>query len=131
LSIDDYKIIWEFEHNWDNSSKELEMLRVFEDESLLDFYKDKTSWKGCFGGMSIISYDFLKSINDKYPLNKLLSYVKDRDSRMRFERVIACLMQKESPRKTLFGNIRKYCKWGVSFNERNINLPFIKVWTGR
>jgi len=32
-----------------------------------------------------------------------------------------CLMQKESPRKTLFGNIHKYCTWGLSYNKRNMS----------
>jgi len=132
--IEDYKFIWDIEHYWDKTDKELEILKVFEDQSLLDFYLDKKLWKGCFGGMTVISYNFLKHVDNKYPLCNLIPHIKDRNSRMNFERVIACLIQKQSPNKTLFGNLHKYCNWGsVKFSERNNynHLPMTKIWTGR
>jgi hypothetical protein len=53
---------------------------------------------------------------------------------MSFERVIACLLQKNVKNQSLFGNIFEYCKDGTKFNEidkyKN-NLPIVKVWTGR
>jgi hypothetical protein len=55
---------------------------------------------------------------------------------MSFERVLACILQKEAPKQTLLGNIHKYCPFGLSINEIENNdnykdLPIIKVWSGR
>jgi hypothetical protein len=131
--VNKYKIIWEFEHYWDQIEDETKMINVFNDRELLDFYNDKTLWKGCFGCMTIINHDFLSYINNKYDLSKLLDYVLTRYNRCSFERVIGCLLQKEYKKDVLLGNIHEYVKWGVEFNEKeNYNhLPIIKVWTGR
>jgi hypothetical protein len=71
-------------------------------------------------------------MNNKYDISKLVDCVKTRYNRCSFERVIACLLQKHKINETLFGDIHKYCPWGIRFNHRkNYDLPFIKVWTGR
>ena len=83
--------------------------------------------------MSIIKHDFLKEINDKYDLNKLLNCVLNRYNRCSFERVIACLLQSHHPKETLLGNIHNYCKWGITFEQKKHfkHLQMLKVWTGR
>jgi len=48
---------------------------------------------GCFGGMSIITHDYLKFIHKRYDISKLLNVVLNRYNRMSFERVIGCLLQ--------------------------------------
>jgi hypothetical protein len=133
LNVDKYKIIWDFEHEWDQIEDETKMIKIFNDKELLDFYEDKTLWKGCFGGMSIITHSFLEHINNKYDISKLLDYVVSRYNRCSFERVIACLLQKEAKSETLLGNIHSYCKWKIVFNEKDDykHLPLIKVWSGR
>jgi len=135
MNVDKYKLIWEFEHNWDNIEDETKMIKLFNDKDLLNFYENKTLWKGCFGGMSIITHDYLQHINNKYDISKLLEVVVTRYNRCSFERVIGCLLQKEYKKITLLGNIHNYCKWGLTFNEINTNkinnLAIIKVWTGR
>ena len=133
LSVNNYKILWSFEHNWDKINSETKLIDIINDLELTQFYKNKKLWKGCFGGMSIIAHDYLVFINNKYDISKLLDYVKTRPYRCSFERVISCLLQKHTVNKTLFGDIHKYCNWGIKFNDRNKypNLPFIKVWTGR
>lgn len=133
LSVNKYKILWSFEHNWDNEKNELKIINKFNDLELTKFYKNKNLWKGCFGGMSIINHDYLIFINKKYNFSNLLDCIKTRSNRMDFERVIACLLQKHIVNKSLLGNIHKYCKWGITFDQKNKNkhLPFIKVWTGR
>jgi hypothetical protein len=109
------------------------MIKLFNDEKLLKFYENKNLWKGCFGAMSIIKYDFLKKVNDTYDISKLLNCVLNRNNRCSFERVIACLLQLHHKKQTLLGNIHNYCKWGITFNNirHYKNLPMIKVWTGR
>ena len=133
MTVNKYKLIWEFEHHWDQIIDETTMINLFNDSQLLNFYENKGLWKGCFGGMSIITHDYLTYINNKYDIRKLLDCVLTRYNRCSFERVIACLLQANAKKETLLGNIHAYCRWGVTFNEkgRYSHLPLIKVWTGR
>ena len=134
ISVENYKFLWEFEHNWDQIKDETRMINIFNDLELNEFYKNKQLWKGCFGGMAIITHDYLTYINNKYDISKLLDCVLNRFNRCSFERVIACLLQKEKKKENaLFGNIHKYCKWGIKINEidKYKHLPLIKYWTGR
>jgi len=134
LNVDNYKLLWEFEHDWDQIEDETKMINLFNDSELIHFYEDKSLWKGCFGGMSIIKYDYLVKINNRHNINKLLEYILNRYNRCSFERVIACLLQFNGKKETLFGNIHSYCPWGeINYNNKcNYKyLPFIKIWTGR
>ncbi len=133
FTVETYKILWDFEHNWDQIEDETNMISSFNDADLLAFYNNKSLWTGCFGGMSVIKYDFLKTLNDKYDLSKLLTHITTRYNRCSFERVIACLFQKEGKVSVLFGNILKYCPWGIGFDQRDKfnHLPITKIWTGR
>jgi hypothetical protein len=133
MSVNKYKLIWEFEHYYDNIEEETKMLQLFNDTDLLNFHENKDLWKGCFGGMSIITHDYLIDINNQYDISKLLECILTRGDRCWFERVIACLLQKNEKKETLLGNIHNYCKWGITFEEKDnyTHLPLIKVWTGR
>ena len=132
-SVNNYKIIWDFNHDWDQINDETKMIMVFNDEKLFNFYYNKTLWKGCFGGMSIITHEYLTYVNSKYNISKLLDYVLTRYNRSSFERVIACLLQVNGIEETLLGCIHHYGYWGVKFEDRESvsHLPLIKVWTGR
>jgi hypothetical protein len=132
FNIDNYKIIWEFEHNWDQIEDETKMIKLFNDEELLNFYQNKSLWKGCFGGMSIITHDFLTFINTKYDISLLLNVILSRFNRCSFERVIACLLQKNYKKDVLLGDIHKYTS-KIKFIDINKykHIPIIKVWTGR
>ena len=133
MSVHKYKLLWEFEHDWDQIEDEIRMINVFNDLELKAFYDTKNLWKGCFGCMSIITHDYLTHINNKYDISKLLDCVLNRYNRSSFERVIGCLLQKEGKKETLLGDIHNYCNWGIHFNEidKYENLPIIKCWTGR
>ena len=133
FNVNKYKLLWEFEHKWDQKNDEIKMINLFNDKELLNFYENKNLWKGCFGGMSIIRHDYLIDINNKYVLSKLLNCVLNRFNRCSFERVIACLLQKNEKKETLLGNIHDYCKWKITFKEKDnyTHLPLIKVWSGR
>jgi hypothetical protein len=133
LSVNKYKIIWDFEHHWDQIEDETNMIKMFNDEELLIFYENKDLWKGCFGCMTIITHEYLTYINNKYDISKLLDVINTRYNRCSFERVIACLLQKHEKNESLLGNIHMYCPIGHSFSEKDIykHLPIIKVWTGR
>jgi hypothetical protein len=133
LDVDKYKMIWTFGHEWDETENESKMIEIFNNHELTEFFNDKESWKGCFGGMSIITHDFLTHINNKYEISKLLDCITSRYDRSRFERVIGCLLQKECNAEPLLGNIHAYCPWGISIHHADHykHLPFLKVWTGR
>jgi hypothetical protein len=130
-----YKLLWEFEHGYERHDSLLEknMINVFNDKELLDFYENKTLWKGCFGAMTVITHDYLTILNRKYNLNLLVNLILNRTDRQAFERVFSCLLTKLCEKQSLFGNIHSYCDWGITFNEKNnwLHLPIIKVWTGR
>jgi hypothetical protein len=129
-----YCFLWEFEHEWDQIEDETRMVQHLGDPDLLSFYENKALWKGCFGCMSLIQHEFLRTVDAKYEFtSKLLNDIKDRYSRSSFERVLACVLQKEATQTTLFGNLHAYMPWGVSFDNRQkfYHLPIIKVWTGR
>ena len=133
INVKTYKFLWEFEHDWDQIEDETRMINIFNDLELNKFYENKDLWKGCFGCMTIITHDYLTYINNKYDIRKLLDYVLNKYNRCSFERVIACLLQKEGKKETLLGDIHKYVNWGIQFNEidKYNNLPLIKYWTGR
>jgi hypothetical protein len=133
MSVEKYRFIWDFDHRWDQIDDETRMINVFNDLEFTEFYKNKNLWTGCFGCMSIITHDYLTHINNKYDISKLIDCVLNRYNRCSFERVIACLLQKEGNQKTLLGNIHNYSVWGIKFNEIDNykHLPLIKCWTGR
>lgn len=131
--VDKYSILWTFKHNWDQIADETNMIRLFNDDELYAFYKNKEIWKGCFGGMTIITHEYLTHINKKYDISKLLNVVLTRYNRCSFERVIGCLLQKEYKMETLLGDIHEYCPWGITIHDTDkyTHLPLLKVWTGR
>jgi hypothetical protein len=137
FSCDNYKILWHFEHDWDQPADEINIIKHLKNpDQLLSFHSDKTKWKGCFGGMSVIKYGYLKSIDDRYSIANMIPHIVTRFNRMSFERVIACLLQSHAPSESLphlFGNIHKYCRWEVKIYEIDSvkHLPIIKIWSGR
>ena len=133
FETDTYRILWDFEHKWDQPEDETKMINAIGDDRLKQYYNNKQLWVGCFGGMSVISHNYLRGINNSYKIHKLLNYVMTRYNRCSFERVIATLLQINSWQPSLLGDIKTYCKWGIRFDEKDkySHLPIIKVWTGR
>jgi hypothetical protein len=121
-------------------------------EELLDLYKDKKNWAGCFGVMSFIYYNALEEIQEKYNFLNLLEIVKTRDDRMCVERIFAVISYKinyklfHNPKPSLFGDIHRdylsnwnfdYIKYLKIFYlsdtvcEPYNNYYAMKVWSGR
>jgi len=99
-------------------------------------------WNGCFGVQTYINHTFLLQIEEKYNITNLIHYVKNREDRCCLERIFGCIFTTECPplliRKSVFGDIMTYQKWGHTFEEyiNNLNRKIIaklvvKVWTGR
>ena len=138
FNVTKYKFIWDFENSWDKGVRELEIISLFNNNDLINFYENKQLWKGCFRAMIVIKHDYLVHVNNKYDISILLNVITSRDDRSCFERIIACLLDINNNNiieTSLFGNIYKYCSWGVTYdnvmNGYGFDLPIIKVWTGR
>ena len=140
--------LWHFtSHDWDDKQGEIECIRKLKNhEPLLEFYNSTDKWNGCFGVMSIITYKMIHDINMKYNFFILLDTIVTRVQRMMIERVFAGIFPNArtitKDNCSYFGNIQTYCKWG--FNEKytilnyledksnnKINLPIVKLWSGR
>jgi len=133
--------LWHFDtHAYDDDNLALSIMsKLKNSEELIKFYLQKNMWVGCFGVMSIITLETINLINDKYDLLILVNIIKNRNDRMILERIMATIMFKELCLKkenvSIFGEIFKYCPWGVSFIEyidgKYDHLPVVKVWKGR
>jgi hypothetical protein len=127
--------IWHFDtHEWDNTIDEQNIIKQLKNsQKLLDFYNNKNLWKGCFGVMSVISYEFLKKIDDLYDFERLLNIIKNKHERCCFERIFACMIHYNTNFTSLYGDINEYCQFGIQFQYINnlLHLPIIKVWSGR
>jgi hypothetical protein len=99
-------------------------------------------WYGCFGCQSYIKHDFLLAIENKYQISKMINVVQNRKDRCSLERIFGIIFftecQRIFDRKSLFGDIMKYQKWGYSYNDYQNDLKkgripkaIIKIWTGR
>jgi len=99
FNVETYKLMWCFEIKDPYQIKdERRLINIFNDENLKQFHKNK-KWHGCYGGMSIVKYEYLNNLNKKYDFSKLLPLIKNRHNRMSFERVIACILQIENREK--------------------------------
>jgi hypothetical protein len=133
-NVDKYKILWSFEHHWDCPDEEKPMLRVLKNsDELIEFYDQKDAWKGCFGGMSIITHEYLAFVDARYDIARLIDPITTRTGRSLFERVIACILQRNHRSDALLGDIHRYCPWGITIDQKEAyrHLPIIKIWTGR
>lgn len=146
----DIKFLWSFTHEWDNKALEIKYLNnLSNNEELLELYKNKNNWLGCYGVMSIINYNTIVSIQTKYNFFNLLEVIKTRRDRMCLERIFAVICNKLDNRlrsnSSIFGDIHEYFKPNISFIEyMNLfyliddvnknpynNHGFIKIRTGR
>lgn len=133
------RILWNFQHAWDQPEDEARLLRLLRDpDDILAFHADKSAWTGCFGVMSAIRHSFLKRLDARYELVRLVPSIENRYNRMSLERMWACLLQKEGGKKLpLYGAVHDYFDWGITFEDyRHFphtfrHMSLVKVWTGR
>ena len=136
FSVEKYKILWNINHDYDQTEDEIKIINSLNNNKvLLEFHKNKSLWTGCFGGMTIITYDYLKFLDNKYSFSNLLNVITSRFNRCSFERVLACILQLDHKpyNYILLGFIATYCRWGIPYSDKNNNnnLPIVKIWTGR
>ncbi len=156
--VDKYKFLWYIDHDWNDVSTEKKLIEHLNNNSeVLEIYNNTNLWHGCFGCMAVITYEYLKLINDKHNLFKLFNVVNSKNDRCALERIFGCLLflnDKSCHNKNdicLFNSINReyfrglppiYGCWGYSFADYKIHkpylniilpnkLPILKVWTGR
>ena len=142
------KFMWHFiTHAHDDLRGEQDLIGKFTNsEDILELYNKKHEWNGCFGVMSVITYNIIHDINAKYNFFTLLETVNTRIQRMMLERIFAVILWKEASLTkdncSYFGSIETYCKWSFDENytiesytkEKNeglIKRPIVKLWSGR
>ena len=153
FDVDEYKMLWHF-HSYmmkdmQSSRKQQEQINALSHQGLSYMYEYfyLHKFNGCFGAMSVIRHTYLNEVNNIFKIDKLLPHVTSRISRCAFERVISFLLiyknygggfyyKNKKKHQSLLGDIEKYCRWGITYDEYikykdKINLPIIKVWTGR
>jgi len=146
--ISDVKFLWYFNGGEYEDPHNIErILRVlnYKDE-LISRFRDKSSWKGCWGVMSIIKYDFLKKIFEKYDMSRLLDVVHNREDRMAMERIFGIICIYEKPElfddPSIFGyyktnqNNRKssdysYDEYLEDINNNQMRCNINKLFFGR
>lgn len=145
--FNDIKFLWHFDHYWDKINEDVDLIHKL-DLNILQNYFEKNKWKGCFGLQSVIDYNFLKKISEKYNLfssPRLFELVNKRNKRMIMERIFALICTIENKNlendPSIFGRIHSYIKWGYTFdtyinhiinkNKIILKYPIIKVWSGR
>ena len=156
FNVDEYKMLWHFPSylmkDGQSSGKQIEQIRALNNGDLNHMYEYfyLNKFNGCFGAMSIITYDYLNEINNIFKIDKLIPHITCRVSRCAFERVFSFLLIYKQNRgnlanrggknkhQSLLGDIVKYCRWGITYDEylenkhkHKIKLPIVKVWTGR
>jgi len=91
------KFLWQFEHDWDNTNLELELISKLDNhDTLLKVYMDKQLWKGCFESACFISYELLQEIHKKYNLLNLTKFITNSETYSCFERIIGLLITVET-----------------------------------
>ena len=87
---DDINFLWHFDHSANNLKMEKYMINLLNNEEINNYYDGK-EWYGCFGVMSIIKFDFIVKLNNRFKIFSLLDYIDNREKRMNFERVFSIL----------------------------------------
>ena len=158
-SVNNVNFLWHFKNPYDdNFATEMFFISQLKYDynqenitSLTNIYLQREKWLGCFGVMSVITYNFLNILVDKYNIFNLLNVVKTREDRCSLERIFAILCYvnnsyfidiDNSP--SIFGELLEYPHLGKPFyytytdylqdinNKTDTTLcKIIKVWSGR
>ena len=149
------RFLWHFEHAFDVPLEEKVFIEHISSQSgselsesvdlqrdLNYFHSRIDLWRGMFGVMSIVHWNFLSHLHDKYSIFSLVEVVKTRGHRSNMERVFAMLFTIEDSGciTSVFGDIFGYPKpypfsWddylGWLSRKWRDPMPVLKVWTGR
>jgi hypothetical protein len=145
-SVSDYMFFYEFEkklYDFPENVKKI-LQNTKKPGELVDFLTNG-NWRGCYGTLMVITYDFLKKIDDIIGVEEWKNTINNRDMRIALEKAmaIACIyVSGERPVYSLYGNkdnleVMKIEPAG-SYNihmyledKTRVNDEIIKVWNSR
>lgn len=149
----DIKFHWYFNSNEKQNSGDKSKLSLYvsllkNNKDIVSFLSNKTSvWNGCFGAASIINYNIVQYLEEKYALFSGISImIRLRSDRETFERLFGLVLFFENiineQNCSNFGNIVGYPNAFESNNlnfettisvlkQKNYDTAIIKVWRGR
>lgn len=93
-SIDTVRFLWKFYEYYERYPGSCDDIKEMSCKiGLPEWLYDRPEWQihGCFGVMSIISWNFLDSLVTKYPLFTHMSLIITRENRMLMERIFAMM----------------------------------------
>ena len=135
--------LWSFNSNCCSQDiDQIKIINTLDNKNDLITYHNSKEWSGIFGGMTIISLEFLQKVDKVHCLKNMLNCITNRHNRMSFERVLAILLHyhNDSVKISKFGDLFKFfnsIKFSVGsrFNRYKSLKTKIsniyKVWSGR
>lgn len=150
ITEDEFTPLWSFESRIEmykplkvQNIKEIINEKATEKNKLIDRFNNFDSWRGVFGGMAIVSKDYIKKINERMDIKSLFDKINTREWRMAFERIVGILNEENN--ESLLGAVYKYNRlhfkkcWGIWLHDflqnvdrlKNNNCKIVKVFTGR
>jgi hypothetical protein len=132
------KFLWTFTGQWDH-----ELERYYHElcqgmpvyDELMTVYQQR-AYRGCFGLMSVIQWDFVDQLAGDGLFLALDQIKGRRDARSALERVLGLMAFRRDPLIGVqWGEIHSYMRWGTTFLEYLSGsvgpMEVVKVWTGR
>lgn len=105
------------------------------------YYHTKADWTGTFGVMSVVCWEWLDEVEQRYHLfENWFPVLKNREYRCALERVFGLVAYhhlRSRVQAPVFGSIQNYVRWGITFMDYLSKYdtfsayPIIKVWSGR
>jgi hypothetical protein len=114
-------------------------------DPLIEYSKNLSSWKGCFGATSIIDLDVVNTLEEKYGMfSRLTMAIRTRPDREMFERIFGLILFYEGyvtdRQCSNFGDIFRY-PGAFESNHMNVetalqrannyDTAIVKIWRGR
>jgi len=144
---DPVRFHWFFLNKKDDRKYSTYLSILSQSEPLIEYSKQLSSWKGCFGATSIIDFDVVNKLEEKYGMfSRLAMAIRTRPDREMFERIFGMIMFYEGyvteQQCSNFGDILRYPDAfesqfqtmetaGHSLTQANYDTAIIKVWRGR
>jgi len=138
---------WYFSNQKDERKYSTYLSLLSQSTQLIEYSKQLSTWKGCFGATSMIDLDVVKKLEEKYGLfSRLTMAIRTRPDREMFERIFGMIMFYEGyvteQQCSNFGDILRYPNAfesyfqtiesaGHSLTQVNYDTAIIKVWRGR
>jgi hypothetical protein len=142
------QFLWSIPHYHDDPIQKeihelIDALPIKEREDVRSMYEHtKANWKGTFGVMSVVDWQWLDEVEQRYHLfENWFPVLKNREYRCALERVFGLVAYHHQPsrvKEPIFDSIQHYyVRWGTTFMEYLSKYedygayPIIKVWSGR